>query len=377
MASPSSTVRAQVRAWREKAGLRPAELAERVGITRQTLHAIETGASVPNTLTALHLARVLGCTVEDLFALTEPEVQARWGSPVQANFQGPVRVRLAQVGGQWLAFPISGQGNLSALADGVSTGEEQGQVKVNLFGDLELGRRTAVIAGCDPSLALLSTYVARQHPDCRVLLSAVSSKEALRAVSRGEAHAAGIHLYDAASGVSNLPFVQQAFPQRDILLFTLWSWEQGLLVAAGNPKGITGVQDLLRPGVRLQNREPDAGSRVLLDAWLDEAKISPQTRRAIPGYRNEAPTPLSAAQSIADGEADVAPGPHSAAAALGLDFVPLQVERFDLAVPAEFVAHPAVQALLSAVQQPAFRIELRALGGYDPAHAGELWKTTA
>lgn len=349
------------------------ELAEQVGMTRQALHSIETGAYVPNTLIALQLARVLGCTVEDLFALRDPQVQAT----LIGQAALPSRVRLAQIGSEWLAFPTGGQGGLVEAADGMANASADGGVRVELFSDLELARRTAVLAGCDPSFALLSNYVARQHPECRVLLNAVSSKAALRAVAQGEAHAAGIHLFDAATGVSNLPFVQRAFPQSDMLLFTLWSWEQGLQVAPGNPKGIAGIPDLLRPDIKLQNREPDAGSRMLLDAWLDAAKVSRKARRAIPGYLDEVNTPLGAAQRVATGEADVAPGPRSAAVALGLDFVPLQVERFDLVVPAEFVNHSGIQAMLAVVGQSAFRTELRALGGYDPTHAGELWRTTA
>ncbi len=376
MTRSTPQVHSQVREWRERSGLRPAELAERVGITRQALHSIETGGYTPNTLIALQLARLFGCAVEDLFTLGEAQVQAT--ATGQPSLQPSIgeRVRLAQVGERWLAFSVTGQGGLTEQADGVVTDLNGRQVTVELFSDLTLARRTAVLAGCDPAFALLTSHVSQQ-PGSRILLDSVSSKAALRALSRGEAHAAGIHLFDAASGTSNLPFVQQMFRGQDIRLFTLWSWEQGLQVAPGNPRDITGVGDLLRPDIRLQNREPDAGSRGLLEAWLDSAGIGHGARTGINGYADEVTTPLEAARRVASGAADVAPGPRSAAVALGLDFVPLQVERFDLVVPAPFVGHPGVQALLNVVQQPAFRSELRTLGGYDPAHAGELWKTTA
>lgn len=359
-----------VRAYREQAGLRPVELARMAGITRQALHSIETGMYVPSTLIALQLARVLGCAVEDLFTLTQAQIQARMMPGTAPN----ARVKLAQLGGGFLAFPVTG---LAEQADGVAETAADGLAHIRLFDDLALARRTAVIAGCDPALALLTTHVARHQPGVRVLPSAVSSLGALHALQRGEAHAAGIHLWDAATGQSNLPFVQRELPERSTQIFTLWTWEQGLMLPPGNPQGLGGVLDLLRGHVRLVNREPGAGSRVLLDAWLDAYHVSTQARQAIPGYQDEVQTPLEAAQQVASGAADVAVGPKSAALALGLAFVTLQQERFDLVVPDEYVNHPAIAALLDVVGQAAFRTELRALGGYDPAHAGERWKTTA
>lgn len=362
-----------VRVRRERARLRAVDLARLVGVTRQALHSIETGAYVPNTLIALQLARHLGCTVEELFALNEPEVMAQ----LVGSAALPARVRLAQVGADWLAFPTTGMGE---AADGLVKAQADGRARVTLFGDLEAARQTAVVVGCDPSLGLLATHVARQataQAPARMLWRSASSLDALRGLARGEAHAAGIHLWDAGSGVSNLPFVQRELPGRGAQLFTLWSWEQGLMVRVGNPKGLAGAADLLRPDVQLVNREEGAGSRVLLDAWLDTLGVSWGARRTIPGYLDEVLSPLAAAERVASGQADAAPGPRSAALALGLPFIPLQTERFDLVVPDEFVAHPGLAALLTVVGQSAFRTELQALGGYDPAHAGERWRSTA
>ncbi|MXV21019.1 substrate-binding domain-containing protein, partial [Deinococcus xianganensis] len=70
---------------------------------------------------------------------------------------------------------------------------------------------------------------------------------------------------------------------------------------------------------------------------------------------------------VARGEADVAPGPRSAAGAHGLPFIPLVVEAFDLAIPERHLAHPGVQALIAAAGSAAFQADLRSLGGYDPA----------
>ena len=359
-----------VRHLRERGGLAPAELARRVGVSRQALHAIETHGAVPSTLVALQLARALGCTVEKLFSLGGPGVQA----VLIGQAALPVRVQLAQVGERRLAFALGGESGLGQAADGVATAHGQGEaVSVELFADLHTDRaaQSAVLVGCDPSLGLVASRLERAQPPLRLLWHPMSSTAALQSLARGEAHAAGIHLYEAASGVSNVAAVARELPQQTVQLYTLWSWEQGLMVAGGNPRGLHTPTDLLRPGVRLLGREVGSGSRALLDGWLAGAGAVPFQ----PSFVGEASSHLEAAARVAAGQADAAPGPRAAAQAHGLDFVPLQRERFDLAVPLPHTGHPAIAALLALVRQPAFRAELSALGGYHPGHAGELWRT--
>lgn len=378
MSTPAPTLRVHLQAHRERAHLTRAELAALSGLSRQAIHNIESGAAVPSTPAALHLARALGVPVEALFSLPDPMLTARWlgdHPPDEA-----ARVQLARVGGDWLAFPLLGAAGLHSAADGVlaqaGTHGLDGLVPVRPLADPQGLARTAVVAGCDPSLGVLATHAARQ-PAGRVLWRDQPSLLALRALLRGEAHAAGIHLWDPRSGESNRPFVLRELIGRPTHLYTLWDWEQGLMVAPGNPKRLYTPADLARPGVTLANRDPAAGSRLLLDAWLDEAGLSLERRAALPGYATAHPSHLALAQSVARGEADAGPGPRAAARACGLDFVPLQCERFDLVVPDEHLDHPGIQALLAAARQPSFHAELAALGGYDPRHAGELWRTTA
>lgn len=363
-------VRVRVRELREAAKVRPGDLTARAGVTRQALHAIESGAYLPGVLVALRLARALGCEVEDLFALPAPTVEALSLGEVAA----PARVQLAWVGERLLALPLTGERALSTPADGMATGPlGGGRVAVETFASPDVAQSTGVVLGCDPSLGLLPAHALRLAPRTRLLWRPCSSLEALRGVARGEAHAAGIHLWDAPSATSNLPAVERELPGRQAHLITLWSWEQGLIVARGNPKKLRGVGDLAR-GARLVNREEGAGSRLLLDAWLAEGGLS---GKALPGYDRAVNSHLAVAEAIARGEADAGPGPRAAATALGLDFVAVQRERFDLVVPREHLAHPAIVALLNVVREDAFRAELSALGGYDPARAGELWQITA
>ena len=353
----------RVRAEREARGLRAAELAERAGLTRQGLHKIESGGAVPNTLVALRLAAALGCSVEALFALPQ-EQRARSPETTEPG----ARVQLAAVGGVLHAYPLGGAEGLSHPADGVVTAREGDLLRVRPFAprpDLS----GAVVAGCDPSLGLAAQRATAAG--ARVLWRPASSGTALEWLAAGAAHAAGIHLFDAPSGQSNLPFVRAALPEARARLFTLWSWEQGLIVAPGNPLGLRGPADLGRPGLRLVNREPGAGSRHLLDAWLAAAGLAGAD---LPGYDRTLGSHTEVAASVARGEANAGPGPRSAARALGLDFLPVQRERFDLVVPEAHLDHPGLRALLGVLGREDFQQELPSLGGYDPQGCGSLWQ---
>ena len=52
---------------RIKAGLTQMELADKIGVSRQTIISIEKGTCVPSVVLALRLSKVLGCSVEKLF----------------------------------------------------------------------------------------------------------------------------------------------------------------------------------------------------------------------------------------------------------------------------------------------------------------------
>jgi putative molybdopterin biosynthesis protein len=90
------------------------------------------------------------------------------------------------------------------------------------------------------------------------------------------------------------------------------------------------------------------------------------------GYPHEVFSHLAVAETVASGMADTGPGILAVARMLGLDFVPLQQERYDLVIPLEFLHAPPVQALLEVVVSRPFQHELEALGGYDSAQAGTV-----
>jgi putative molybdopterin biosynthesis protein len=143
--------------------------------------------------------------------------------------------------------------------------------------------------------------------------------------------------------------------------------DQGLLVAPGNPLGLAGVDDLVRPDLRYVNRQRGAGTRVLLDHELGRRGIDPA---AVGGYSREEHTHLGVAAAVAAGRADTGLGIRAAARAFGLDFVPVAREPYDLVLRATAVEQDLLAPLWALLEQPDFRTEVEGLGGYSCAETG-------
>lgn len=350
-----------LRAARQQAGLSRTALATLAGTTRQTVAALEAGAYPPTMPVALRLARALGRDVGTLFWLEPPrEIDAEYLDRVDN-----ARVTIGRVGPRVIALAT----DHAAQTDGIAraTGPDKTHVTVRLFDDPRIADQTAIVAGCDPALPALGAHVSRHHAPLRIVSRALGSTAALRTLRRGEAHAAGLHLRDAAAGEWNLPFVRAALPGRDVLVVTVAHWSLGLLVAPGNPRGIHGAADLLREDITIVNREEGSGGRAALDRALGGAS---ETSRLPRGYQRVVGTHAAVAEIVAAGFADAGPGVRVAAQAHGLDFIPLEDERFDLVIPREFSDYPPIQALLDTLASSTYRAELAATPGYDLSATG-------
>ncbi len=286
-----------------------------------------------------------------------------------------VRVKLGRVGDKLVATPMGrGAGVISSLvrADGLlvvpegreGIGEGQ-QVQVELLRPLSEIQETVVVTGShDTALDLMGSFLRRSN---QFLSSAhVGSLGGLLALKRGEAHMAGVHLLDEATGEYNIPYVQR-YLGRPALLVLLARREQGFLVPKGNPKDIRTFADLTRPDIIYVNRQRGAGTRLLLDFHLKQEGIDPAQ---VQGYAREEFTHLNVAAAVKSGAADTGLGILSAARALDLDFVPVTWEEYEFCIPAELELHPGVQAVLRLVQTPSFQQALREMGGYDVSDAG-------
>jgi molybdate-binding protein/predicted nucleic acid-binding protein len=234
--------------------------------------------------------------------------------------------------------------------------------------------RTIRIAGShDLSLALLGDFLHAEHPELTVAASPVGSVPGLLALLQHEAHLAGTHLFDEETGDFNVGPIRRLLAAHGVhvVLVGFVNRVQGLIVPKGNPKGIHTLDDLARPDVVFVNRQPGAGTRVLLDYHLRRRGVPTD---AIHGYDRHETTHLAVATAVAQGSADCGLGIQAAAQALDLDFVPLFPERFDLAVPVELYESALLAplfALLRRAQSP-FRQRVAALGGYGTEIMGHV-----
>ena len=253
------------------------------------------------------------------------------------------------------------------LQEGFHEGEE---VPVEILRPVEELEETLVgIGSHDLAVDLLSNSIKAKGGFGAIASAHVGSLAGIMALRKGEAHFAGIHLLDPETGEYNCSYLRRYLPGKDMALMNLVYRTQGLLVAKGNPLNITSLEDLTRPGIRFVNRQGGSGTRVLLDYLLSKKGISPQD---ILGYEREEFTHLNVAVAVASGAADAGLGIQSAAGTLGLDFLPIGEERYDLAIPREYLEDPRMKMLVQVVQSEEFKEEVLKLGGYDVRDTGKF-----
>jgi putative molybdopterin biosynthesis protein len=367
-------VKNQVAEIRKSRGIGASELARRVNVSRQTIYAIEAGTYVPNTEVALHLARELEVTLDELFSLGEDREKAPEPIAAEVLSRSPVEkgqsVRVCQVGSRWVSVPVSASPYYMPEADGIikAAGRAGQRADLVVFAKDDASAKRLILAGCDPAANLLA-HMVEKVSGIEVIPAAASSKLALTWLKEGKVHIAGSHLEDPKTGEFNLPYLRKEFPDKDFSVITFAHWEEGLVVASSNPKRLRKVEDVARKGVRIVNREPGSGSRALLDRLLATAGID---RGQVQGYDREARGHLAAAYSVVSGDADVCLATRSAAQTFGLDFVPLHSERYDLVLRKKTAGLPVIQTFLDVLQRAALRRKLEVLAGYDTSATGSL-----
>ncbi len=369
-----------VRWHRTNALMSQADLARRVGVTRQAISLIEAEQTAPSTVVALRLAAVFRVPVEALFyetgagtlvSLSDPEDSVRAGE----------RVVLARVGGHLAshrAIGLSGHRLHALPATGVAVAQPDAETAAEtaassdglaaLRGGAETVmvepapgaalRTYGVIAGCDIGLGLLAAHVSDSSAAAQSVWRNADNRRSLHLLRRGLVHAAAVHAVDGMDA--------QPLCAGDVRL-GFASWQSGWILRRAEGRSFGGAGDLASGRLRLVNRPIGSGARSLLDRLLDEASVD---AHGIPGYDHVVDGHLQVADAVASGVADVGVGMAGAAFLAGLDFYPVCDEACDLIIPGGLLQDETVLRVIDTLHSDGFRWDLERFGPYDVSRTG-------
>ena len=300
--------------------------------------------------------------------------------PSKLGLEEFVRVILGRVQGRLIAMPLQrGAGVITSLAraDGIlqipqelEGHDLEEKVPVRLLRPHEQLDHTLIMIGShDNSIDVLANELKLRDSRLHLSSSNVGSLGGLMAIRRAQTHLAGSHLLDTETGEYNVSYIERYLKGTPLRLVQLAMRQQGLLVRPGNPKGIRGIEDLLRPEVSYINRQAGAGTRILIDYCLKQAGLSSE---GIRGYDQEEFTHMAVAVNVLSGRADAGMAIYASAKALQLDFIPIAEERYDLVIPESSWGDSKTQVVLDIIVSGSFRRMVTDLGGYDVSASGTV-----
>jgi molybdate-binding protein/transcriptional regulator with XRE-family HTH domain len=336
-----------LRSRRLSRGWSQQQLADRAGIARASVSAIEIERLVPSTAAALSLAAALDCHVEDLFqlpgrALAEPIWS--WQRSEQEN-----RFWQADIGGRALRYPYE--------ASELGTIEHDGVVSAGAH-EMRAASppSTLVMASCDPAVALLAAELARVA-GIRLLAFSRSSRQALALLKRGLVHAAGLHLSRADKEGNAAAVKAELGPGFQLVRVALW--EEGVATTADHSLS---VHSLLKSRIRWVGREAGSGARECLDELLGS--------RAAP--RRMARNHRAVVEAVRGGWADAGVCLRLTAEEARLKFLPVREEAYDLCFSVTMATDSRIQGLLKVLRSTAYRTMLDDLPGYRAKNTGAV-----
>ena len=301
--------------------------------------------------------------------------------PSKLGIEEFLRVNIGRVGEKTVATPLpraagsittltraEGILRLPALSEGLT--QDEAMEAELLVEEEEIQNTVVVIGSHDITIDIVADEIRRRGQNVRISSGNVGSLGGIMAIRKGICHMAGSHLLDTKTGEYNLSYFQRYLKGVKVSVFHLVLRDQGLILAAGNPKGIKGLEDLTRDDVTFVNRQAGSGTRVLFDYKLELAGIAPE---AVKGYDHEEFTHMAIAVDVLSGAADCGMGIFAAAKALNLDFVPMVQEQYDVIIRSSLLDMPTIQQVLETTRSEDFRKRVTALGGYDPSKSGQLW----
>lgn len=347
MSIPST--RNRVRELRLQHGWSQSELAERAGISRTAVSAIEGERLVPAVTTALSLARVFDVSVESLFGdSVEPSAESRWAWEPPRS---PWRYWQAEVDHQVRLYPVERTGEMNPLHDGVARygGASPAPIKS--------AAETLVMASCDPAAGVLAREYQRQT-GLRLIVLVRSSRAALDLLRRGQVHVAGLH-YAHDRGADQNERIAGALLGGGFRLLRVAEWQEGVAYSGADVRSVRGLTQSRR---RWVGREEGSAARACQDRLL------PKTQTV----EHVAADHRGVAAAIQSGWADAGVCVRLVSEDAGLHFLTVQQETYELCFPEALEHDRRIQSLILLIQSVAFRSLIGELPGYDTRHAGEL-----
>lgn len=331
-------------------GWSQAELAERAGISRAAVSAIEMNRLVPSVSTALALAAVFECSVEDLFGAPRQNESVEWAWQPSMKLN---RYWQAVVGQRHLKYPVEATSMSSLPHDGVGEGV---QAKPRESDD---PRRTLVLASCDPAAGLLATEFNRVT-GFRMIVLQRSSRKALELLKQDLIHAAGIHFATSDSPDCNEREVELSLGQDGPhQLLRLADWQEGLAIGQG--ASVSSVSAAFKSKLRWIGREPGSAARQCLE------ELAPQW----PAPKRIAFDHRGVAEAIRQSWADIGICHRLTAEEAGLRFIPVRQEGFDLCYSSETADDPRMKGLHQFIRSSRYRTLFGELPGINTRHAGD------
>jgi molybdate-binding protein/DNA-binding XRE family transcriptional regulator len=343
-----------VREYRTKRGWSQMELADRAGISRAAVSAIESQRIVPSVAAALQLAATFACTVEELFGgAAGSNDEVIWASPRGGE---PCRFWQADVAGRIVYYPAEYTPSGHVTHDGVFEGG------VARLSTSLAARQTLVLACCDPAVGLLAAEFTRTT-GFRLLVLSRSSREALEMVKAGTAHVAGVHLATAHHPERNAEIAAEMLGS-EVTLLKGAEWLEGLAVQPEHPA--RSLEEVIDADLVWIGREPGSGARQCLEEMLPG-----KTPRLI------ARDHRGVVDAIRCGWGDVGVCLHLPAEESRLRFIPIREEAYDLCFPNRITSDPRVQSLIKIVGSSSYRQRLGELPGYNTRTTGEVTRIGA
>lgn len=226
-----------------------------------------------------------------------------------------------------------------------------------------------IVGSNDILLDRIISLFNRLHKEHVAVFGNLGSMGGIKALARDLCHMAASHLLQEDEQEYNFDFITEKFGGEAPVLVNFCRREQGLIVAKGNPKGISSISDIGQAGIKIANRPDGTGTRLLLDRELNKAGLKGSK---IEGYQQEFRSHLDVAMEVFSGRVDAALAIKPVANLLGLDFIPLRWERYDLLISKEHFFEQGIQLFLGLLHEPQFRDIAQKLEGYDLSLCGKM-----